>query len=337
ISRPTGDRPAEFVAKPGIQVVVTLKREKPALPGLIQTLNAAGPVTALAFHPTDSAQLFWGTQNGHCQVYDGQVRDLPRLGGPLPDEGVKCVVYTGTGDRMYVLFQLGGAYRFLKLRPGDLPGPLIYPGKFQAIAASPDGFILALASTTKNESKLSFLGPDNKDHGLADTPLGRHNRPVYAMAWPTEDLLVTGGEKGEVIVWDSKTGQKKQTPKLNFLPLGILKSVAITRDGQYILAADGLRFVVNRGDDLRFASENPKLGLAAVVLSPAEPLVAWITGKTIYIQHVDWVQAKTLALEDSPESGELLSLAFSHDGKRLAFGTTRGKVHILEVSKIPSR
>lgn len=229
------------------------------------------------------------------------------------------------------------AYRYIYLKPGEPPGPLAYPGKFEALAASPGGLVFALASVNKSEGKLQFICDDNKDHGRADTLLGRQNRPVHAIAWPAENLLVTGGEKGEVIIWDAKNGTQKQTPKLNSLPLETIRFVDVTFDGQYVLATDGRRLVVNRGNDLKFNSEHPQRGISAAVFSPVEPLVAWAAGKTIYFQHVDWVQLKAISREDSPQSGEILCLAFSRDGKRIAFGTTSSKVHILDVSKITAR
>jgi uncharacterized protein (TIGR03067 family) len=354
ISRPPGDRPAEFVAIPGVQIMVTLKREKPAppepkekkggqvappvdaQPGLIQTLDATGPITALAFHPKDSAQLCWGTYNGKCRIYKGQIISLPRVAGPLDSEHVQSIVYAGFGERIFVLFELGGAYRFWFHQPDEPPMPLLLTGKYQAVAASPNSAVAVLASTVKSEGKLSFNWDDGKDHGLADTPLGRFNHPVHALAWPADDLLVTGGDDGEVIIWDAKKGTQKQIPKLNFLPLQTIKSVDLTLDGLYVLASDGKRFLVNRGDEFKFGHDSPR-GIAAVALSPLEPLVAWSVTNTLFLQHINWLHPISIPHEDPAKGGDILSLAFSRDGNHLVTGTSGGKVRIWDVSKIIAR
>jgi WD40 repeat protein len=351
-----------------------LKREKQAgaavtVPdaktGWLQTLDAAGPVTAIAFHPTDSRQLLWGTNRVDVQIYDGKVSTVPKIAGPLDNEAVKSVVYAGSGDRFYALYQLGIACRFLKFQPDMPPGPLLYTGKFEAISSSPNGAIVALASVTKNEGKLQFLWADNKDHGLVDTPLGKHDRPVFAMSWPREDLLVTGGEKGEVIFWNAKVGSKERTPKLdvlvtkpeffsppkkNVVPLGTIQSLDMTHDGLYLLASDGKNLVVYAGDNIRFSHVTYQGGVAAAALSPVEPIVVWTSGKTLEIKDLGAAQPSPMELlqklaQGQPppawsvreNDGDILSLAVSRDGKRLAIGTSKAKVHILDVGKLVAR
>src|SRR5262249_1495 len=105
------------------------------------------------------------------------------------------------------------------------------PGDLLAVATSPDGAVTIVAYTVPiGVAKLQFWYNDGKDRGLAKTPPGRHNRHVYALAFPTDDTLLSGGDKGEILIWDLKTGQ--QTPSPGF-PLGRVRSLDMSGDRRY--------------------------------------------------------------------------------------------------------
>jgi hypothetical protein len=108
----------------------------------------------------------------------------------------------------------------------------------------------------------------------------------------------------------------------------------MTHDGQYIFATDGAGLVVKEGDKDALEIENQRYGILAAALCPIEPLAAWASEKILSIeQEIDWRRA-TPSEANHKTTGEVLCLAFSRDGKRLAIGTSDSKIQILDVAKL---
>ncbi|HYT87718.1 MAG TPA: WD40 repeat domain-containing protein, partial [Gemmataceae bacterium] len=191
-----------------------------------------------------------------------------------------------------------------------------------ALAASPDGQVIASAGHEKNV----YLW-DAKTGKKVRTLTG-HERTLVALAFfPDGRRLATGGGDGVVRIYDWTTGQlfKQKKNELD------IRALAISPDGrQLVYALDGALGWWYAGFDTEPTTNPDAPNFASLAFAPDGRTLAaggydgrihiWETGsrqvRRVLQGHRGWVQ----------------SLAFTSDGKRLASGSSDATVLLWDVS-----
>jgi WD40 repeat protein len=178
--------------------------------------------------------------------------------------------------------------------PRPLTGAILGPAQYNALSFSPDGLVLAAASSdvvqlwqTANPRHPTLMGP----------PLTGFSAYVATVAFsPDGRVLAAGSFDGTMGLWDVANPAHPTAlgPPLRLSTSGV-QSVAFSPDGQ-VLAAGGLDGVIRLWD----------------VANPAHPT---LFGRPL-----------------ASDAGGVYSVAFSPDGRTLATGNRNGTVQLWNVS-----
>jgi len=196
------------------------------------------------------------------------------------------------------------------------------------IAFAPDGSSL---TTVSDDGMLRFWNPSSAT--LVATR-DDHKSPVTSVAYDRDGRwLASGARDGKVIVWDAERTRPYKTIQAH---QGIARSVALSGDGhllatggednQLVLwnAQTGARIKTFTGHE---AASAPPLGIRAVAISPdGKTLASAGYDRTVRIWNVE--TGKERVNFRTPGGGS--SLAFSADGRLLAYDSANGEVTVAD-------
>lgn len=165
--------------------------------------------------------------------------------------------------------------------------------------------------------------------------------PARVLAW-SGDLrwLATGGDDGEVALWDAKP--YPQVERRLSLPghRGAISGLAFSRDGAVMASGDergALRLWDMGGDasgDLLGEVDGLPGALEALTFDASGERLFARAGGEVKVFRVSSSGARRLAPAPSPESDTpITSMAVSLDGRRVATGDATGLVHLWEAGK----
>jgi WD40 repeat protein len=274
--------------------------------------------------------LSWDTRTG--QLVNLNVTDN---GGAFSEiEEAACADAVGASDGHTSVWQLGtspeAAREIVKLAA---------PWELGPTALSPDGSILAVASSHDRSRRLGFYsGPPLPRVGRLDLWNIRSGRKLSSLA--THDLVFsslhfapggktlvsTTSDPCSIDTWDVATGSlRRRLPTQDQDPTDI----AISPSGQWVFV-DGVVYDVARGRILRDLSSTAQYELQDTVFSADSHLMAAIDDNGVvrvwdcpsFRQHITWTPRMLSGAR---------GLALSSDGRRLAFLDAFGSVEIWDV------
>ncbi|HML20338.1 MAG TPA: protein kinase [Aggregatilinea sp.] len=228
-----------------------------------------------------------------------------------PDNRVIASVSTDTSVRLWDA-ATGDTLHYLRGHTGDV----------QSVAFSPDG-------------RMVLSGADDQVAIVWDAETGQelwrlagHNGPVRSVAFsPDSASAFTASNDGFVIEWDLATGQERARFEGHTSPI---LGLALSPDGQTLIACarDRECIVWNVSDEAelyRFKAASPVRGLA---LGPDGQVVFGSTDGTLTL--LDWRSGQITQQLDG-EHGEIGSIAFDPQGKRVLVGAADGSLHMWDL------
>jgi WD40 repeat protein len=179
----------------------------------------------VAFNP-DGKLLATGGYGTRAQLWDLEAKREIRL-FELGTRGAIRPVFSPDGKTLAVGNRNGSSFLF-RVDTGALIAEL--PRRMtQEIAFRPDGQILATAYVNGTVA----LWETSTGKLLHSEPTG--GRETYTLDWsPKGDLLVTGGNGGKIVVWDSRLKRLKDLDSPSWV-----NQVRFTRDGSRLLTSGG--------------------------------------------------------------------------------------------------
>jgi len=230
-----------------------------------------GVVTSIAFSQ-DSQFFATGSTDANARLFQ-TVSGTPvwRIahGGPVNEVTISSDngwVATASSDRFA---------RVLSRDTGQLRCQAQHGGAVTAVAFSPDTQLLATGSADRSTRILSAVTGNQLQQYV-------HDGQVRAVTFsPSGALLATGNQDGTVLVIDTATGQQRG----QIVHTSAVTAVAISPDGQLIATGGEDRAV--RLSSLGAGAPGPARVLTygapvtALAFSPADPLLAVVTGNNV--------------------------------------------------------
>ncbi|MDQ4096343.1 MAG: WD40 repeat domain-containing protein, partial [Actinomycetota bacterium] len=313
----------------------------------VVTLEQGAAVNALAFLP-DGSGVVAGSDSGQILVWDIESRTSRAVPAPATHD-VRALAVRADGT----LLATGGTdndVRLWDLATGQPGGePLAgHEERIFTLAFSPDGRILASGSRDGD-----VLLWDVASGRAAGEPLGGHSDSIRSVAFsPDGRFVVTASDDHRVALWEldgrlnlatalgrhgdwvggvaiSPDGQALQTG-------GAATSVAFSSDGR-LLAAGTLDGTVVAWD-LATRQERFRTTRAGAVLGLTfrpETAVVAVVGGDADVQLLDVIAGTETRLPT--ESDQLVSVAASADGRRLAAGGLDGRLWVWDLRRGPKR
>ncbi|RJP31930.1 MAG: WD40 repeat domain-containing protein [Phycisphaerales bacterium] len=311
-------------------LVFAIAEARAERPELIWSARVNGAVYAVAFSPDDS---LLATGAGLLRFPDLRLWDAQsgQVVGPLagPSNPTYSLSFSTDGqylaaggvDAFAYLFRVSNREQILKLGGSA--------AEVRAVAISPDGRFLAA-------SGVWYPGPaylrlfSLPDGGYVRNFPG-HGAGVMAVAFsPDSEVLASGSIDKTVKLWRISDGEFVRTLQGHTYPV---RAVAYAPDGQTIASAGGDDKTVRLwratdGELLRVLLGHSRT-VHAVAFSPDGEIVATVAGEfeaTIKLWRV--ADGELLKTFDEETGTGVLSVAFSHDGKLLAYGRLDGVVDV---------
>jgi WD40 repeat protein len=274
--------------------------------------EAPGDVHALAFPPQGARVIVGGDKL--LELWDADAgKRLRRFEGHTARVG--SAVLSADGTRLASASYLDKTLRIWDTATGRSLGVISFAAS--VIAISPKGDRMAAGQVTSGTAKLW-----NRDGKLL-RELPGHEHAVRALAFsPDGTRLATGGDEGNVVVWDAGSGARLQTLVTDY---GV-RALSFSSDGTRIVSGHekGLVAVWNALTGERVGSfPESRSDPGEVQFSPDGALVTTSTGKI-------W-DAASGALRDAfkkPSDGKVV---FSPDGKHAMAGEDK-KVVLWDVA-----
>jgi WD40 repeat protein len=165
-----------------------------------------------------------------------------------------------------------------------------------------------------------------------------HGRPVRAVAWsPDAKRLASAGESKSILVWGFGWLGGSQKAKLRG-HADVLNGLAYSPDGKRLVAIGADKMVVVwDGDDPREGMAVPLVGHTdhlrmARFLTDGTLLTVSVTGHGILWDVPAAAQVAEFQLSDRTAT----AIAVSPDGKRVATGSTDGRIALFDVARVPA-
>jgi RNA polymerase sigma factor (sigma-70 family) len=284
-------------------------------------------VLQIAFSRGDKL-IATASADGTARVWDGKTfKELHALTGH--GSGVKGVAFSRDGS----LLATGSFDRIIRLwdpATGELLGQLDgHPAAVQEIAFSPDGSHLVSIGDLRSV-KLWNVKERRLAATLHEDPEPEKVLPSLMMAVSSDGKLVaTGGEKGAILLRDTRSGVVRSTLTGHD---DAVTALVFSRDGKY-LASSGPDAVVRVWDAKSFKALHALKGHTSWVYSLAfsrdgKQLASGSYDRTIRL----WDPARGTALATlEGHRASVRSLAFSPDGKLLASGGADKRIQLWDL------
>jgi geranylgeranyl transferase type-2 subunit beta len=333
----------------------------------VGTLVMAGVLKPVAPLPADPHLLSWG----HLMPVMDRRAHAAQLSLAVPG-WVAAVAFSPTGDRLAIA-SADKATRIMDSETGrELVKCVGHGDGVAAVQFHPDGKVLATgsydhtaalwdATTGKRRHRLVghrgvvtsvAFSPDKntlatgsidgtiKVWDIATGELRRtltgHKSWVNSLSYrPAGDWLISGSSDGTIIIWSAESGGQVHTIDATKTEV---RSVAISADGTRLAA--GLRYgtvkVWSTADWKECLEIDGQGDMCAVAISPSGKELAtstgdWNRGGTVRIHEV----ATGKLLTRFQHTGEILSIAYSRAGDRIAAGAADATVRLWRLRPTP--
>lgn len=286
--------------------------------------SVSGWVSQVAFSP-DGKLLAAGTSNGEVRGWrlDGRPAEL-RL--DRQKDIIASIAFTPDSRSL-----VAGGYQGDAVIIDAASGKVLHilnghRGAVASVAINPAG---SLVATGGMDQTIHLWDPQ----GERLKTLTGHKSWVNALAFLNDEALVSGSSDGTVKLWDTASGKCTKTLEATNAEV---RSVAVSRDGQQIAA--GMRYGVTKvwdtkdwremvikqkGDDVWsvvFSNDGQQIITAAAEWNRPTEIVFWDIASR--------KQVRSLR-----HTGEVMSLALSPDGQRLAAGGMDKAVSVWRIKK----
>ncbi len=289
-----------------------------------------GRISELAFRP-DSQQLASAGQDGTVKLWDATTGPESRTLFARTAESwgaTTCLAFSPDSRYLAVTAMLTRAEEATpEAAPAPAPTPAPAPVPRAGLnvprdtlaASSPIKTPLMLASFDQPAETEIPPEPWQSQHSLEGSlvvvdarsgekfqALAGHEGPVYSAAFrPDGEQLASAGDDGKVIVWDWKNGKSLQTIEAHARPV---LAVAYSPDGKIIASASCE--VLSRPEDAPAADPVQEVSLARGEIKLWDP------------------ESSKLLRTLEGHTDEILSIAFSPDGKRIASASADRSVKV---------
>ncbi len=280
-----------------------------------------GKVTALAYDP-DSGSLAMGTRLGSVRYWR---RPIPPFAGS-GDKGVRLAVIPG---RSAVASVGNDGALSVWNDDGDLSAATSLPGTAAALAASPDGKLLAVAGS---DHTITVLSLPRLKPVLPLRPHVRASAPAPDASFSPDSRLLAESDNGTVYVWDTATGILRLELHADTRQ-GTIDAIAFSPSGGILAASTSegeiIEWNIRTGQRVVVGHQGPGQ-VNALAFSPDGQILATADAEGSITL---WDPARPRPLGTLPGDAEsVYALAFSPDGRTLASGTSDGSIMVWDMT-----
>lgn len=310
-------------------------------------LKHAGSVVAVVFSP-DGRWVATGSSDHTSRLFEAA--DGKEVARMIHDDNVRTVAFspdgsllaTGGDDRVVRIFRAGKGDAIARIpHPSQVLAAVLSPNSEMAVTGSRDGMVRILQEATGKEiarvpnvgavttlifshdGSLAAAGTDKGETTVFEAATGRetartgHESAVLALALnPDQTRIASGHADGILRVCEARGGSEIFQANAGGLPI---RAIEFSGDGRLVIAGgdDRVVRVWEAGTGRELSRYNLGVSVHAVALKPYGEL-ALVGGAdgTVALFRTDTGQEEARI----PGAGQLVTLAFSHDGKLFATG-----------------